>query len=345
MHYDIPSSITSTRLFFNDNFNTFINDHCGSDLKRVCIVDETVYEQHTNTFENEFVITIQATENDKIWTTCERIITELIEHKFDKNIVLIGIGGGIVTDIVGFVASIYKRGVSFGLVPTTILCMVDAAIGGKNGVNVSTVKNMIGLVKQPDFILYDYQFLKSLPQEQWINGFAEIIKHACILDAQLFNHLQENNILHYQNNIIALDKLIQLNVQLKLSVVQQDVDEKGIRKILNFGHTLGHAIEILNTIPHGFAISIGMVFAAHLSVQKLDLKNADSLTQLLEQYKLLSEISVDIDSIMDVISNDKKQSEGDINFILLSSIGKASIVKLSLDDIRTELENMFNQAI
>ena len=174
---------------------------------------------------------------------------------------LVGIGGGVITDLTGYVAAIYMRGLSFGFVPTSILAMVDAAIGGKNGIDVGVYKNIIGTIRQPQFLLYDYSLLKSLPQSEWVNGFAEIVKHACIKDARLFNTLRQNSIRSYQRNSKELGALIKKNVHIKASVVQADEFEKGERRLLNFGHTLGHAIENIYKMPHGHAISIGMVAA------------------------------------------------------------------------------------
>jgi 3-dehydroquinate synthetase len=156
---------------------------------------------------------------------------------------LIGVGGGVVTDITGYVASIYLRGIRFGFVPTTILGMVDAAIGGKNGIDVGVYKNMVGTITQPAFLLYDMDFLKSLPDREWRNGFAEIIKHAAIKKAAMFAELESATLQHFQQNKEALQKLIQENALLKAGIVQQDERESGERRLLNFGHTLAHALE------------------------------------------------------------------------------------------------------
>src|SRR5690606_37442053 len=147
----------------------------------------------------------------------------------------VGIGGGVLTDLVGFVASIYKRGINFSLVPTTILAMVDASIGGKNGINIGSYKNVIGVINQPWAIVYDYDLLKTLATEEWINGFAEIIKHACINSMKIWNILNDHELNDFKKNYELLHKLIQLNVATKLSIVHQDPNDKGIRKILNFG--------------------------------------------------------------------------------------------------------------
>ena len=170
----------------------------------------------------------------------------------------------MVTDITGYAASVYMRGVKFGFVPTSVLAMVDASIGGKNGVDV-IYKNLVGLIKQPEFLLFDYSFLQTLPTEQWINGFAEIIKHACIKDAEMFAFLEENTVGDFMGDSVKLALLIEKNVTIKSEIVVQDEFEKGDRKLLNFGHTLGHAIENTSQLLHGHAVSIGMAAACTIS--------------------------------------------------------------------------------
>jgi 3-dehydroquinate synthase len=149
------------------------------------------------------------------------------------------VGGGVVTDITGYAASVYMRGLKFGFVPTSVLAMVDASIGGKNGVDVGIYKNLVGLIKQPDFLLYDYSLLQTLPNDQWVNGFAEIIKHACIKDQQLFSMLENETLESFQSDKNKLAALIEKNVQIKTEVVLKDEFENGDRRLLNFGHTLG----------------------------------------------------------------------------------------------------------
>src|SRR6476469_10549508 len=161
--------------------------------------------------------------------------------------------------------------------------MVDASIGGKNGIDVGVYKNLVGTIRQPSFILHDLIFLNSLPQSEWINGFAEIIKHACIKDATMFRELETNSLKKYQDRKVLVCKLIQRNAILKTKVVQQDEFEKGDRKLLNFGHTLGHALENQYELSHGQAISIGMTYASDLSRMLIGFKNAEKVPKFLEQ--------------------------------------------------------------
>jgi len=261
----------------------------------------------------------------------------LIGLHADRKSVLIGVGGGVVTDITGYVASVYMRGISFGFVPTTLLAMVDACIGGKNGIDVGDYKNMVGTINQPDFLLYDVGFLKTLPHSQWRNGFAEVIKHAAIKDLPMFKELENFSILKYGKNKIALQNLIRRNALLKTKVVQQDEFEKDERRKLNFGHTLGHAIEKQYDLLHGEAVSIGMAFAARLSHQLIAFKGADRLLSLIEQYELPTQLDYDADKAFDLLQHDKKQESNWMNFVLLEKLGKATVEKIPLSILRNYL--------
>src|SRR5262249_54779473 len=156
---------------------------------------------------------------------------QLIEYNADRKTTLVGIGGGVVTDLTGYAAAVYMRGIRFGFVPTSILAMVDASIGGKNGIDVGLYKKLVCTIRQPEFLVYDYSFLKSLPKNEWVNGFAEIIKHSCIKDVALFKELEKNKLSFYQKNKPALAKLIQRNAAIKSAVVQKDEFEKGDRRL------------------------------------------------------------------------------------------------------------------
>jgi 3-dehydroquinate synthase len=257
----------------------------------------------------------------------------LIESGADRKTTLVGIGGGVVTDITGYVASIYMRGIRFGFVPTSLLAMVDASIGGKNGIDVGVYKNMVGVIRQPSFLLYDQNFLTTLPEKEWRNGFAEIIKHAAIKDAAMFKELESKDLGFYQKRKkIALD-LIQRNAVLKSKVVQEDEFEKNERRKLNFGHTLAHAIETQYNLLHGEAVAIGMVFASQLSEKLLGFRNHERLVKTIEQYSLPTSLKFDKQKAFDVLKSDKKKEANFMNFILLEKIGKARIEKISLKDL------------
>lgn len=293
----------------------------------VLITDENVFRCHPAAFEGWRTIVIKPGEPFKQPATIDTIIRKLVELEADRKTFIIGVGGGVVTDITGYVACIYMRGVEFGFVPSSILAMVDAAIGGKNGVDIGIYKNLVGLIRQPSFILYDHSLLDSLPQEEWVNGFAEIIKHACIKDAALFDLLESASTAEFKDSPGKLKELIKRNVEIKKGIVIQDEFETGERKLLNFGHTFGHAIENLYHLPHGHAVSIGMVMAADLSVEVNGLKpsSKERIVQLLRKYSLPVTLEFNKEKVMEVLKMDKKRERSEINFILLDAIGKAVI--------------------
>lgn len=313
------------------------------DANMVIITDSHVFELHKHRWAAFPVIVFNAGEENKNQTTADHIIEELLDMGADRNTFLIAVGGGVVTDITGYVAAVYMRGIKFGLVPTSVLAMVDAAIGGKNGIDVGVYKNMVGTIRQPEFIFYDYSFLETLPAKEWINGFAEIIKHACIKDAQMFSLLQKYSLQQFQTNNTLIAELIEKNVALKNQIVTSDEFENGDRKLLNFGHTIGHAIENLHGIPHGHAVSIGMVAACNLSVQlnNLDADDAAQIVALLETYQLPVTVDTDYAKAFEVLKMDKKRKGNGLYFILLKSIGHAEMKFISL----TELENHFKKIV
>lgn len=285
-------SSASVDYYFDADFSLL--ESLVSKTNTVIITDGNVFSSHQKKFKGWKVISIAPGEENKIQFTVDGIISQLIAFGADRKTTLIGIGGGVITDITGYVAGIYMRGISCGFIPTTILAMVDAAIGGKNGIDVGLFKNMVGLIRQPSFLLYDYSFLKSLPKEEWVNGFAEIIKHACIKDASMFKLLKENSIATFQKDKSLLNKLVQRNALLKTKVVLNDEFETGERKILNFGHTIGHAIENLYNIPHGHSVSIGMGVACRISEKLNGFKDAERVVQLLKKYGLPPQFDFDL---------------------------------------------------
>ncbi|HET9279557.1 MAG TPA: 3-dehydroquinate synthase family protein, partial [Flavitalea sp.] len=177
----------------------------------IIITDENVHNAHTKRFKNWNCIVLKPGEEYKIQATVDEVIDQLIEMEADRKTTLVGVGGGVITDITGYVASVYMRGISFGFIPTSLLAMVDASIGGKNGIDVGVYKNMVGIIRQPKFILHDMFFLNSLPQKEWENGFAEIIKHAAIKDAGMFQELENSSFKKYQGRQKSICDLVQRN--------------------------------------------------------------------------------------------------------------------------------------
>lgn len=311
--------------------------------KQHCIIitDQNLAGIYHNLLSSYKTIAIPAGEPHKTWETASMLAQELLQMEAHRKSFIIGLGGGLITDITGFIASVYMRGVPFGFVPTTLLGMVDAAIGGKNGVNHGLQKNLLGTVNHPDFIHYDTAFLKTLPETEWSNGFAEIIKYACLFDPEMFGELEQHNIHHYQQNQEALLNLIQRCADWKNKIVQEDENETGQRKLLNFGHTAGHALETLYHLPHGYAVALGMLIACELSEISTGLPNdtRKRLYNLLKQYGLPVNVKYISADVMQVLKMDKKRNTETIDYILLQDIGSPALLPLSFQIIQQALEN------
>jgi 3-dehydroquinate synthase len=335
-------TLLGTDFYFDAAFS-YIENWVTKD-KTVLIVDDVVYQQNETLFEGYQFILVKSGEENKIQQTADVVIDKLLALNVDKSFCLVAVGGGTITDLTGYVASVYKRGIGLGLVPTSILGMVDAAIGGKNGINVGLYKNMVGTTYRPKFILFDYQFLTKLPRLQWVNGFAEIIKHACIQDEEMFTQLQQVNIDYFLNNNEALQTLVKRNVLLKMKIVEEDEFENADRFLLNFGHTFGHAIENLKELPHGFAISVGMHIASLISQQitQLPVEQTQSIVNLLQQYDLPTALAFDFNKALQILQKDKKREASQINFVLLNKIGEGTFKKIELSSLQT-IEETVNQ--
>jgi 3-dehydroquinate synthase len=316
-------STSRTTCYFDASFSR-IGELVEKD-RTIFITDQHVYDHHKKLFKGAKFVQVPAGESFKVQYIVDQIIEQLISFGADRKTTLVGVGGGVVTDITGFVASIYMRGVPFGFVPTSILGMVDASIGGKNGIDVGNYKNMIGVIRQPGFLFYDVSLLQSLPPEEWVNGFAEVIKHAAIKDASLFRDLEKNSIAHYKKNKQALNDLIRTNVMIKSSVVQKDEFKDNERRLLNFGHTLGHAVENVYHLPHGHAISIGIKAACLISEEMMNFKETARVTSLLQQYGLPIDIPVDFGKVVEIMRMDKKKTRDIMHYVLLEKLGKAVI--------------------
>ena len=301
--------------------------------KAIFITDENVFAAHQKRFKNFRTIVLKAGEAFKTQSTVNSVIEQLIAYEADRKTILVGVGGGVITDLTGYVASIYMRGIQFGFVPTTLLALVDASIGGKNGIDVGVYKNIVGVTRQPSFILHDMIFLNTLPEAEWQNGFAEIIKHACIKDAAMFKELKSHQMKFYQSKKKEICTLIQRNAKIKLKVVQADEFEQADRKLLNFGHTLGHALENQYELSHGQAISIGMTYASEISQQLLGFKQTEDVVKVLEQYGLPTYAAFNKEKVFAVLKMDKKRANQDINYILLEKIGKGIVLPIPLSDL------------
>lgn len=302
----------------------------------VIITDENVRRIYGKNFTQCEIIEISTGEKIKNLDTLQDIYGKLVDIEADRSIFIVGVGGGIVCDIAGFVASTYLRGVRFGFVSSTLLAQVDASVGGKNGVNFQGYKNIIGNFNQPEFVICDMNLLKTLPKREVLCGFGEIAKHAFIGDIKMCEYLEENygRALDLDEEVIS--KLIYDSVVIKSTIVNLDEREKGERKKLNFGHTFGHAIEkTTDVLLHGEAISVGMVVASNLSAKRglLSKQEAKRIETLLAMLELPVTLDLDRKKMIDAIKRDKKREGDNIDFVLLDGLGNAILEKISIKEL------------
>tara|TARA_B110001469_G_scaffold100831_1_gene98327 strand:- start:31574 stop:32641 length:1068 start_codon:yes stop_codon:yes gene_type:complete len=288
------------------------------------------------------IIEMEAGEIHKTLDTCTQIWHSLSDLDGDRKSLIINLGGGVVTDLGGFVASTFKRGIRFINVPTSLLSMVDASVGGKTGVDLGTIKNQVGVINFSDMVLVDVSFLETLPAEEMRSGLAEMLKHGLIKDADYWNRLCNLKAL----NIADLEGLIHESIVIKNEVVKRDPNEQGERKQLNFGHTLGHAIESyclendnLQTLLHGEAIAAGMIMEGYLSMKTCGLSE-EELTQINNTFKTIYGTvdfsENDKSSIIELLKYDKKNSHGQIKYALLESIGTCKVDVIVEDQLIDE---------
>jgi 3-dehydroquinate synthase len=313
------------------------------DEKVVIITDTNVKHYYGKKFPPSEVIEIGTGEKIKNLDTVQAIYGKLLELEADRSSFFVGIGGGVVCDIAGFVASTYLRGVRFGFVASTLLSQVDGSVGGKNGVNFHEYKNMVGVFNQPEFVICDMSLLKTLPEREILCGLAEIVKHAAIADPDLFSYLEENYEKALKLDQEVIGKLVYNSVLIKSTIVNRDEKEKGERRKLNFGHTFGHAIEKTAGVPHGEAVSSGMTVASALSEKRgcLTAEDAERIEKLLRKLKLPTRHQLDGKRVLDALRKDKKRQGEKINFVLLHGIGNAVVEKISIK----ELEAVLNEII
>ena len=317
-----------------ENLNDYLSVNSYSSL--FIVVDENTYEYCLPSFmaaitgDYHFeVLEIESGEINKNISTCTNLWEALSELDADRKSLIINLGGGVVTDLGGFVASTFKRGVDFINVPTTLLAMVDASVGGKTGVDLGSLKNQIGVINQPVMVLVISGFLKTLEERQLQSGYAEMLKHGLIKSASYWENLK------LTTSFSDIDSLIYNSVTIKNEVVLKDPTEQNLRKILNYGHTLGHAIESYflesNELPpllHGEAIAVGMILEGYLSHKLTGLPKTeleDIKHTFLERFPKVAFTEEDIYHILSLLKFDKKNSHGNINFVLLKNIGESVI--------------------
>lgn len=308
----------------------------------ILLVDENVLDQHEALFSPYKILPIPSGEQHKTLRTVEGLYRELVNLGADRSDLIVGVGGGLATDVAGFVASTFLRGISFGFISSTLLGQVDASIGGKNGVNLDGYKNMIGNFRQPTFVWCDLSLLDTLELREYVSGMAEVVKYGAIRDIRFMDYLEEQMQPLLKKDMGVLEKVVATSASIKADVVQLDEHEGGLRKILNFGHTFGHAIERHKSVLHGEAIAMGMVMAARYSQLRgsLSVADADRLEALLATAGLPVQMELDADEIYQNILKDKKKSGEDVHFILLKGIGDALIEAIALSDLKSIVHDL-----
>jgi 3-dehydroquinate synthase len=310
--------------------------------KVIIITDSNVYRLYGKMFSQYRTVVIEAGEQYKTLYTVHNIYKTLLELEFDRSSYIVGIGGGVVCDIAGFAASTYLRGLPFAFAPTTLLAQVDASVGGKNGVNFQGYKNLIGTINQPEFVMYDFETLKTLPEAELKNGFAEAIKHALISDKAFLSRIERNREAALSLEKDTISRIVYDSLKVKTGIVSRDEKERGERRKLNFGHTFGHAFEKTAGIRHGEAVSIGMIMEARLSEAKglLQKEDVERIGQVLVMFGLPVSFKGDKEAVMDAIRKDKKREDEYIHAVLLDGIGKAVIEKVEIAQIREMVDGM-----
>ncbi|MFZ2705742.1 MAG: 3-dehydroquinate synthase, partial [Leptotrichiaceae bacterium] len=304
---------------------------------------EKLYASKIPTFFEGYECTIhiiEAGEKNKHLETVKDIYTSMIEDGVTRDDLVVAFGGGVVGDIAGFVAATYLRGVKFIQIPTTVVSQVDSSVGGKVGVDLPAGKNLVGAFYQPKLVLIDIAFLRTLETRYFFDGFAEIVKYGCIYDKELFSKLE--NIVkedHLRKNLMDnMEDIVYRSCEIKKEVVEKDEKESNLRMILNFGHTIGHAIEQYYNFEkhsHGEAVSIGMIDIVNIG-EKLGITKKDEIIRiqkLLERLKLPITDDYPIDKITNIMKRDKKSKSDGISFIFLKEIGKVEIIKMSSEEV------------
>lgn len=335
-----PINASGYNVYFNDDCYTWLYDNIRPETYSVVfiIADANTAEHCLPLFIQQLetdvlieIIEIEAGEANKTIDTCIQVWHALAELGGDRKSLIINLGGGMVTDLGGFIASTFKRGIDFINVPTSLLAMVDAAIGGKTGVDLGVLKNQVGVINNPVAILIDTAYLATLPARELRSGFAEMLKHGLIYSKEYWEEVVSITNLHNDD----LDSAVKQSVYIKNTIVKQDPFEKDIRKKLNFGHTLGHAIESFflenenrGTLLHGEAIAIGMILESYISMEMGMLTEGDYhqiKNVMLAIFEKVNFTNQDITAISGILIHDKKNEFGKVKFVLLNDIGSAVI--------------------
>jgi 3-dehydroquinate synthase len=301
----------------------------------VIVTDDNIKRIYGSSFPDVPVFSVLPGEESKQLAVIEQLAAKLLDAGIDRNGFILAIGGGVVCDLAGFLASVYLRGIRCGYVSSSLLSQVDASTGGKNGVNLGGTKNVLGVIRQPEFVICDPAMLTTLSGEEYLSGLAEMIKTAVIGDEELFRLIEDNysGIMNREYQLMTV--LVARTVKFKASVVTEDEMERGLRRILNFGHTFGHAIEMQTKVKHGFAVAAGMKLATDFSYKKgfIDLTVKNRINTLLERFGLLESYDIPYGQIERLVMHDKKKTGSGIHFVFAAGIGKAVVEKISIAEV------------
>lgn len=324
---DIPIPNANYTVFIQNNILSSIENFIDTTKETIIITDDNIPKQYIQTISPKFpklwTYTIPHGEQSKSMEMANLLLLYMLENQLSRSCQVLALGGGVVGDLAGFVSSIYKRGVSFIQVPTTLLSQIDSSVGGKTGVNTPLAKNSIGSFKQPSAVIIDPTTLETLPKQQLSNGIAEMIKYAFIRSKSLYKELVEDSPFH------NLEHKIKQCIEIKRDIVLQDTFDTGIRQILNFGHTFGHAIEQDSNyqILHGEAVGIGMLMITKNIIVKEQLQN------LLSKYNLPTKYDYKKDNLYNYVAKDKKISNQELNIVLVEEIGNGFIKTIKTSEI------------
>ena len=301
----------------------------------VIITDDNINHLYGDRFPDLPVFSVKPGEESKKLSVIENLAGKLLDSGIDRAGFILAIGGGVVCDLAGFLASVYMRGIRCGFVSASLLSQVDASTGGKNGVNLGASKNMIGTIRQPEFVICDPAMLLTLPEDEYLSGLSELIKTAVIGDKDLFEIIENSHKQILDRDCDLLTMLVTKAVSFKSMVVSEDENETGLRRILNFGHTYGHAIELQRSVKHGFAVASGMELASEFSFEKgfVSALEKDKIISMLNRFHLLDRKFITDTEMEDLIMHDKKKSGSSIHFVFTEGIGQASVKKTSVSDI------------
>jgi 3-dehydroquinate synthase len=326
----------------NKIYNILIGDSILSQIKRIdklllaerfaIIVSAKVFELHKkiiteafNRYNNFDIFKMDDGEKNKNYNYAEGFLDKMLKKGYTRKSTIVGIGGGVVGDFAGFIASVYMRGIPVIHIPTTLLAMVDSSIGGKTAVNLSAGKNIVGAFHQPQMVISDIDFIKTLPGKELKNGLSEVLKHALIGDRKLLDILLKNDLKSIKESD-NIRQIVYLSVLFKGRIVEKDEEEKGLRAILNFGHTAGHAIESMSGfkgISHGEAVAIGIKIETEISrrIGWLDDEDVKDINELISRYKLISNTKkLNSENIIEHMKYDKKNFGGKLRFVLLKGL-------------------------